>query len=184
MRGRGRRLWKDSIGSQSSRAIRKLLHGSQGRTASTLTARRAFAGTSTSKAYKDDQDKDSLKRTSHEYSLTGSDEAAAENVETSFGSKHNTPEEALTNAEHESKRIGQSTNPLNVSPANIEVSKAATHRPEHERMEQGLSREASKGGKPVKGRRGRLYAQAGELSSTDKGPSSAQVGREEVNDRK
>ncbi|KAF2217765.1 hypothetical protein CERZMDRAFT_92413 [Cercospora zeae-maydis SCOH1-5] len=165
-------------------ALRNLLHGPKGHITSTLTARRAFSGTSRSKAYKDDQHKDSLKRTSHEYSLSGSDEAAAENVETSFGSKHNTPEEAFDNAESESKRIGQSTSPLNVSPANIEVSKAATHRPEHERIEQGLSREASTGGKPVKGGRGRLYAQEGELSSTDKGPSSALAGREEKKDRK
>ncbi|CAK1363596.1 hypothetical protein CB0940_04370 [Cercospora beticola] len=152
------------------------------RSAQSLAARRPFSLTSRSNAYKDDQDKDSLKRTSHEYSLTGSDEAAAENVETSFGSKHNTPEEALDNAESESKRIGQSTNPLNVSPANVEVSKAAAHRPEHESIEQGLSRETSKGGKPVKGGRGRLYAGQGELSSTDKGPSSAQTGREEKKD--
>ncbi|KAI5212018.1 hypothetical protein E4T42_02591 [Aureobasidium subglaciale] len=71
-------------------------------------------------AAKDTQDKDSLKPEPYEYSKSGSDDQAARVEDTAFNPNKTTPEEQHDSAGRES---GDATNPLNVSPANQEVSK-------------------------------------------------------------
>jgi len=71
------------------------------------------------KAYKNDQDKDSLKPGSSEYSKSGSDSAAAHTGE-AFDGNQTRPEQEGRNVEGENN---SKKNPLNVSPANTEVSK-------------------------------------------------------------
>ncbi|KAI5366413.1 hypothetical protein Slin15195_G079330 [Septoria linicola] len=141
-------------------------------------ARRSLSTSSRSLAWKETQDKDSLKRESYEYTLTGTDEGAAETQETAFGSKDTSPEGALSNAEKERERVGQPHNPLDVSPANVEVSKAATQRPEHDAVDEGLPKEPSKGGKSAKAGAGRRYATESEANSPNAGPGGLNAGNE------
>ncbi|KAF2472511.1 uncharacterized protein BDR25DRAFT_161451, partial [Lindgomyces ingoldianus] len=69
-------------------------------------------------ARKDTQDKDSLNPTSTEYSKSGSDDAAAASEDAAFNPNKTSPE-------HEKSTAGKEGdgNPLEVSPANPEVSK-------------------------------------------------------------
>ncbi|KAI4749011.1 hypothetical protein E4T44_13027 [Aureobasidium sp. EXF-8845] len=80
-------------------------------------------------ARKDTQDKDSLKPEPNEYSKSGSDDNAARVEQTAFDPSKTSPEEQHASAGSESSekltpaKVGQSSNPLDVSPANQEVSK-------------------------------------------------------------
>ncbi|KAG9524078.1 hypothetical protein KCU71_g10468, partial [Aureobasidium melanogenum] len=74
-------------------------------------------------ARKDAQSKDSLKPEPNEYSKSGSDDEAARVEQTAFDPNKTSPEEQHDSAASESAQLGQASNPLNVSPANQEVSK-------------------------------------------------------------
>ncbi|TKA79585.1 hypothetical protein B0A55_03376 [Friedmanniomyces simplex] len=82
-------------------------------------------------ARKDAQDKDSLKPEPNEYSKSGSDDAAAAVEDAAFDPKKTSPEAEHASAQKEAKSEGVSLaaiktlcdNPLEVSPANQEVSK-------------------------------------------------------------
>ncbi|KAL1297793.1 hypothetical protein AAFC00_006328 [Neodothiora populina] len=82
--------------------------------------RRTFSQRTTLLARKDTQDKDSLKPEPNEYSKSGSDDAAAAVDKTAFDPDITSPEAEHDSAGQEAK---QDSNPLNVSPANQEVSK-------------------------------------------------------------
>ncbi|KAF7191321.1 hypothetical protein HII31_07344 [Pseudocercospora fuligena] len=71
-------------------------------------------------AYKDDQDKDSLNPHSTEYSKSGGDQAAAATENAAFDPSKTSPEEQHESARQETG--GDSNNPLNVSPANHDIS--------------------------------------------------------------
>ncbi|KAG9558685.1 hypothetical protein KCU77_g7257, partial [Aureobasidium melanogenum] len=73
-------------------------------------------------ARKDAQSKDSLKPEPNEYSKSGSDDEAARVEQTAFDPNKTSPEEQHDSAGSESAQLGQASNPLNVSPANQEVS--------------------------------------------------------------
>ncbi|KAK4901667.1 hypothetical protein LTR27_001439 [Elasticomyces elasticus] len=72
-------------------------------------------------ARKDAMDKDSLKPEPNEYSKSGSDDAAAAVDDAAFDPSKTSPEEEHKSAEAQSG--SPSDNPLEVSPANQEVSK-------------------------------------------------------------
>ncbi|THX89561.1 hypothetical protein D6D05_01144 [Aureobasidium pullulans] len=113
-------------------------------------------------ARKDVQDKDSLKPEPNEYSKSGSDDEAARVEDTAFNPNKTTPEEQHDSAESES---GKASNPLNVSPANQEVSKprGATEGG-HEGSAASSSdspsdrSRSSGGGSPTKGSQGQKYS--------------------------
>ncbi|KAK5123551.1 hypothetical protein LTR85_002589 [Meristemomyces frigidus] len=86
-----------------------------------LVAPRHFQTSSRQLARKDAQDKDDLKPEPNEYSKSGSDDQAAAVEDTAFDPKQTSPEEQHDSAGAESGSKG--SNPLNVSPANQEVSK-------------------------------------------------------------
>nr|OQO31815.1 hypothetical protein B0A51_00717 [Rachicladosporium sp. CCFEE 5018] len=71
-------------------------------------------------AHKDAQDKDSMKVEPNEYTKSGSDPGAAAVEDAAFSRDKTRPEEQHAAAEKESGKDG---NPLDVSPANQEVSK-------------------------------------------------------------
>lgn len=70
-------------------------------------------------AQKDAQNKDSLNPRSTEYSKSGSDDFSAATEKAAFDPSSTSPEEAMDTADKES---GEETSPLDVSPANQEVS--------------------------------------------------------------
>ncbi|KAK6850672.1 hypothetical protein PG987_000306 [Apiospora arundinis] len=88
--------------------------------ATTLLSRRPLSTTPTRLAYKDDQDRRSLKPRAHEYTGSGSDEEAAHNADSAFNPDKTRPEQERTTAGAGGKA---GDNPLEVSPANHEVSK-------------------------------------------------------------
>ena len=95
------------------------------RAAATSTApRRPISTTTTSpQAWKFDSNKDSLNPEPSEVTKSSTDSEAAQDVRTAFGRDSLSPEEAYHQAEKESKGLGQEVNPLEVSPANQEVSR-------------------------------------------------------------
>ncbi|KAK5132585.1 hypothetical protein LTR08_008844 [Meristemomyces frigidus] len=84
-----------------------------------LVAHRQLSTSSRQLARKDTMDKDSLQREPNEYSKSGSDDQAAALEDTAFDPSKTSPEEQHDSAGSES----DGGNPLNVSPANPEVSK-------------------------------------------------------------
>ncbi|EME79810.1 uncharacterized protein MYCFIDRAFT_212314 [Pseudocercospora fijiensis CIRAD86] len=109
-------------------------------------------------AWKESQDvekKDDIVRETNEYSKTGSDDQVAQDVETAFGAKHTSPEAQLDQAAERSAK----GNPLDVSPANPEVSKTSAQRPERVDLmaEKGVPRQCSGAGKSIKGGKCRTY---------------------------
>ncbi|KAK8195859.1 hypothetical protein M8818_007010 [Zalaria obscura] len=87
---------------------------------STLPIRNlSYRPTPTLLARKDAQGKDDLKPESNEYSKSGSDDAAAATEDTAFNPNKTSPEEEHDAAGEESKKA---SNPLDVSPANHDVS--------------------------------------------------------------
>ncbi|KAK7976577.1 ketoacyl-synt-domain-containing protein [Apiospora arundinis] len=85
-----------------------------------MLSRRPLSTTSPRPAYKDDQDRRSLKPRAHEYTGSGSDEEAAHNADSAFNPDKTRPEQERTTAGAGGKA---GDNPLEVSPANHEVSK-------------------------------------------------------------
>ncbi|KAK8098523.1 uncharacterized protein PG998_014009 [Apiospora kogelbergensis] len=81
---------------------------------------RPLSTSSTRMAYKDDQDRKSVKPRAHEYTGSGSDEEAANNADAAFNPDKTRPEQEKTTASAGGKT---GDNPLEVSPANHEVSK-------------------------------------------------------------
>ncbi|KAF7891811.1 hypothetical protein EAF00_008113 [Botryotinia globosa] len=103
---------------------------------------RSFTNTPTSLLpRKDSQHKDSIDTTATEYSKSGSDDAAAREESAAF-------DPSITSPESEKSEAGKGGdgNPLDVSPANQEVSKP--------RGEQEGGAERSPGDKNVSGRKG------------------------------
>lgn len=80
---------------------------------------RCLSTTSIRAAQKDDQDKDTLKPRSNEYSKSGSDDSAAHS-DAAFNPSKTSPEEAENTAEREA---GGKDNSLNASPGNPDISK-------------------------------------------------------------
>jgi len=76
-------------------------------------------------AQKDAQDKDSLKPRRTEYSQSGGDDAAAATEKAAFDPNETSPEQETREADRESGKASQQSsdpNPLDVSPANPDVS--------------------------------------------------------------
>jgi len=112
-----------------------------------LSAKRHFRqGTRCSFAQKNDQDKDSINTDHTEYSKSGTDNETAEQEEAAFSPKETRPEEELKTAGKGKGGEEAEGNPLDVSPANQEVSKP--------RGEQEGGAERAKGGKNQSGEKG------------------------------
>ncbi|KAK6003233.1 hypothetical protein QM012_001078 [Aureobasidium pullulans] len=116
-------------------------------------------------ARKDAQSKDSLKPEPNEYSKSGSDDEAARVEKTAFDPNKTSPEEQHDSAESESAQLGQASNPLNVSPANQEVSQPrGSTEGGHEGSAASSSDSASDrsrssgSGSPTKGSKGQKYS--------------------------
>ncbi|KAH0364946.1 hypothetical protein KCU65_g6445, partial [Aureobasidium melanogenum] len=116
-------------------------------------------------ARKDAQSKDSLKPEPNEYSKSGSDDEAARVEQTAFDPNKTSPEEQHDSAESESAQLGQASNPLNVSPANQEVSQPrGSTEGGHEGSAASSSDSASDrsrssgSGSPSKGSKGQKYS--------------------------
>ncbi|KAL1589592.1 hypothetical protein WHR41_01569 [Cladosporium halotolerans] len=86
-----------------------------------LRASRPFTQATPTLARKDTQHKDDLKPEPNEYSKSGSDDAAAAVENAAFDPKQTSPEEEMSTADKESGGEAQ-TSPLDVSPANHDVS--------------------------------------------------------------
>ncbi|KAK8069616.1 hypothetical protein PG994_006232 [Apiospora phragmitis] len=105
-------------------------------------------------AYKDDQDRNSVKPRAHEYTGSGTDEQVANNADAAFNPDKTGPEEAMETASKGNKKTGSgdSGNPLDVSPANQEVSKggqgAMEDKPQqgNQNKKSGGAQTANKGG--------------------------------------
>ncbi|EME89354.1 uncharacterized protein MYCFIDRAFT_123521, partial [Pseudocercospora fijiensis CIRAD86] len=91
--------------------------------------------------YKDSQDKDSLKPHSNEYSKSGGDQAAAATESVAFDASKTSPEAQQESARQETG--GNSNDPLNVSPANRDISQP---RGQQEGGAQGSAGETGDGG--------------------------------------
>ncbi|KAK8045194.1 hypothetical protein PG993_005218 [Apiospora rasikravindrae] len=128
------------------------------RTATPMLQRQPLSTSAARMAYKDDQDRNSVKPRAHEYSGSGTDEQAAENTDAAFNPNKTGPEEARETAGKGNKKTdkadgtGDSGNPLGVSPANKEVSMggqgAMEDKPQQGNQDKksGGSRGATKGG--------------------------------------
>ncbi|KAF7198487.1 hypothetical protein HII31_00226 [Pseudocercospora fuligena] len=131
------------------------------RTISSTTSAQAKDNVSAWKESQDVEKKDDIVREANEYSKTGSDDQVAQDVETAFGAKNTSPEGQLDQAADQSAKVtaGNKNNPLDVSPANPEVSKATAQRPERADLsvERGVPRQSSGAGQSVKGGKGRKY---------------------------
>jgi len=97
---------------------------------------------------KDSQDKDSINTEATEYSKSGTDDAAARNEDAAFDPSKTDPQTEKDTAGEGNEESG---NPLDVSPANPEVSKP------RDRQEGGAEKAAggkkqSGGGSPKKGK--------------------------------
>ncbi|KAK8053618.1 hypothetical protein PG996_012919 [Apiospora saccharicola] len=107
----------------------RLTSRSSPRTAPTAMSMRPLSTSAARMAYKDDQDRTSVKPRAHEYSGSGTDEQMSDNPDAAFNPDTTSPEEAMKKAGQGSKKhddadgTGESGNPLGVSPANQEVSK-------------------------------------------------------------
>ncbi|KAI6801812.1 hypothetical protein KC327_g15758 [Hortaea werneckii] len=86
-------------------------------------AARQFQTSSRLCARKDAQGKDDLKPEPNEMSKSGSDDQAAAVEDAAFNPKKTSPEDEYNTAGGESAKHGKMNNPLDVSPANHEVSK-------------------------------------------------------------
>ncbi|KAF7861924.1 hypothetical protein EAF04_007805 [Stromatinia cepivora] len=94
---------------------------------------------------KDSQQKDSINTSATEYSKSGTDDAAAQEQSAAFDPNITNPESEKDEAAKGEKKEGYG-NPLEVSPANRDVSQKTD--------EQGGGPERSKGGKDVSGEKG------------------------------
>ena len=107
---------------------------------------------------KDTQHKDSLDPRSGEYSKSGTDDTAADIKNTSFNSKQTSPEHQKESARKESG--GDEKSPLDVSPANRDVSRddlnggrEESRKTESSREKSERNRTSGRGSAPKAGRR-------------------------------
>ncbi|KAK3718849.1 hypothetical protein LTR37_004765 [Vermiconidia calcicola] len=91
-------------------------------------ARRQSGSQHTVPLSEQNKDRRDLVVESNEYVKTGHDSSASETQETAFGKQQTGVNEQFTQSEDESKKIGQTVNPLDVSPANSKVSEASHDR--------------------------------------------------------
>ncbi|KAH7312393.1 hypothetical protein B0I35DRAFT_480850 [Stachybotrys elegans] len=118
-----------------------------GSRAVTSNATRAYHSTvPVSQAYKDSQDRNSLRPSSAENTKSGRDDDAAANPDAAFNPKKTSPEEAERTA---NKNSATDTNPLEVSGANQEMSKPTGD--EKTKKKSGAGKETRKGGKSGSG---------------------------------
>ncbi|KAK4549481.1 hypothetical protein LTR36_006478 [Oleoguttula mirabilis] len=104
-----------------ARTVRRSFAARSCYTSRHIVAPRQFQTSSRVLARKDTMDKDSLNPQPNEYAKSGSDDQASAISDTAFDPKKTSPEEQHDSAGAESDSKG--SNPLNVSPANTEVSK-------------------------------------------------------------
>lgn len=83
-----------------------------------IAVARQFQTSALRRAYKDDQDRESVKPKAHEYTGSGTDGEAAENKDAAFNPDKTSPEAAK-----ETAGKGNEGNPLESSPANHDVAK-------------------------------------------------------------
>lgn len=94
-------------------------------------------------AYKDDQDRTSVKPRAHEYTGSGTDEQVSDNPDAAFNPDKTSPEAAMKTAGKGNKKhkdadgTGESGNPLGVSPANKEVSMGGQQGAMEDKPQQG-----------------------------------------------
>ncbi|KAF2271343.1 uncharacterized protein EI97DRAFT_437953 [Westerdykella ornata] len=108
---------------------------------------RPLTTTPTLRARKGAEDKDSLQPRRSEYSMTGTDDAAADNPDAAFNPNKTRPEEEVATAGKNKKDNPHGGNPLDVSPGNEEVSRPE---PEEGRESKGVERGPSTGGSAPK----------------------------------
>jgi hypothetical protein len=114
--------------------FRTLLRAPASRLAANPTAAaRQFQTSALRRAYKDDQDRESLKPKAHEYTQSGTDDQAAANEDAAFNPDKTSPEAAK-----ETAGKGGDGNPLESSPANKDFAKSGN----------GNQDNKAKGGKP------------------------------------
>ncbi|KAK7931766.1 hypothetical protein PG985_002478 [Apiospora marii] len=108
-------------------------------------------------AYKDDQDRTSVKPRAHEYTGSGTDEQVSDNADAAFNPNKTGPEEAMKTAGKGNKKTdsadgtGDSGNPLGVSPANKEVSQGGQGAMEDKPQQGNQNRKSGGGGNANKG---------------------------------
>ncbi|KAI9835950.1 MAG: hypothetical protein M1819_001848 [Sarea resinae] len=132
--------------SQASRTPRRFLASSQ----PANLARPFHASSRSCHPRKDDQDRNSINTESTEYSKTGSDAESAHMDDAAYNPKKTDPGSELHSADKES---GAEPNPLDVSPANPEVSKQRD--PTEGGAESGTANERGRSsgrGSPAKGK--------------------------------
>ncbi|ETS78022.1 hypothetical protein PFICI_10084 [Pestalotiopsis fici W106-1] len=100
-------------------------------------------------AYKDSQDRESLKPTTHEYTESGSDDQAAANTDAAFN-RHKTSPEAEKDTAGQAPTEG-ANNPLQNSPADESFAKAGQHPGEDKTH--GGKKKSSGHGSPPKGKK-------------------------------
>ncbi|KAK5173647.1 uncharacterized protein LTR77_002328 [Saxophila tyrrhenica] len=98
-----------------------------------------------------------------ENTKTGFDSWASETADTAYSKQNLDPDEHREKAAKESEQIGQSTNPLDVSPANNEVSQVRDAQKEGLGIDAPNSKKVSSGGSPKKGAPGKKYEKEGEI---------------------
>lgn len=99
-------------------------------------------------AYKDDQDRESLKPKAQEYSKSGSDDGAAAEADAAFDPNETSPE-----AEKDTAGKGSAAgNPLEFSPANKDVAAGSVGSTEG-KTKRGDNSKSSGGSSPAKGKK-------------------------------
>jgi len=97
---------------------------------------------------KDTQDKDSINTESNEYSKSGGDKASANQEDAAFNPDKTEPEQ-----QHDTAGKGIEGNPLDVSPANQEVSKPKGQEMSGTEQGAGDGKQRSGAGSPEKGKK-------------------------------
>lgn len=111
------------------------------------TSARAFQTSAVRNAYKDDQDRESLKPKAHEYTQSGTDDQAAANSDAAFNPNKTSPE-AEKEAAGQSP-AGGDNNPLTNSPADKSVNAGGQGHAEDKTH--GGNKKSSGHGSPQKG---------------------------------
>ncbi|KAK9779957.1 hypothetical protein AB5N19_07914 [Seiridium cardinale] len=121
---------------------------------SPLLSTRAFRTSQSMRAYKDDQDRESLKPKAHEYTQSGTDDQAAANEDAAFNPNKTSPEAEKQTAGEGS--TGGSSNPLQGSPADKDFAEGGQGKagdgPGGSGKQKG-SQKSSGGGSPLKGKK-------------------------------
>ncbi|KAI0133669.1 hypothetical protein BJ170DRAFT_678603 [Xylariales sp. AK1849] len=107
-----------------------------------VTPARHLQTTARLRAYKDDQDRESLKPKAHEYTQSGTDEGAAAQEDAAFNPDKTSPESAKETAGQ-----GQEGNELGVSPADKGVAEGGRGK-EEDKPKQGGNKQSGGGSAP------------------------------------